>query len=202
MERIGDKIYCGKLQVLRPVLKEWIALIRKSSREWGRNDCSWWYSERVNLGVFAGAIWRRGGSCFEEYTEERYSREGKYRGRGDLYFKYSNINFVAEAKQFWPNAGSKSEKLEETIREAIKLDHFKTDHVEAGNARRLELVYVIPRMPKSDLNKIDACIRNLIDIVNDLPVKCIAYTFPVEKRRLRDKDGDGYIYPGVILLIK
>ncbi len=202
MKRIEDKIYCGQLQVLRPVLKEWIALIRKSSREWGRNDCSWWYSERVNLGVFAGAIWRKGGTCFEEYIDENIKNKDRYRGRCDLYFKYNNMEFIVEAKQCWPNAGSKTEKLEEIITKAIELDSFKNEHAIPENVMKLEMVYVIPRMPKYDLNKIDLCIRNVIDIINDLPVKAIAYTFPAEKRKLRDEYGDGYIYPGVILLIK
>ena len=200
MQNIKDKIYCGKLQVLRPVLKEWIALIRKSSKEWGRNDCSWWYSERVNLGVFAGAIWRKGGTCFEEYIDN--NNKSDYKGRCDLYFKLNGFDFIVEAKQVWPNAGSKTEKLEEIIKQAIKLDSLKTRSAGYGNAKRLELVYIIPRMPKSDLNQIDVCIRNLIDIVNELSVQSVAYTFPVEKRKLRDKDGDGYVYPGVILLIK
>lgn len=202
MKKIEDKIYCGKLKVLRPVLREWIALIRKSSKEWGRNDCSWWYSERVNLGVFAGAIWRKGGTCFEEYIDDKVKSKNNYRGRCDLYFKYNNSEFIVEAKQCWPNAGSKSEKLEDIINEAIKLDSFKEIHIDSGNVMKLELVYVIPRMPKSDLNVIDKCIQNVIDIINELPVQAIAYTFPVEKRKLRDKYGDGYVYPGVILLIK
>jgi hypothetical protein len=202
MKKIEDKIHCGELQVLKPVLKEWIALIKKSSREWGRNDCSWWYSERVNLSVFAGAIWRKGGSCFEEYSDTNINGKLEYKGKCDLYFKYGNHDFIVEAKQCWPNAGSTSYSLEDTIKNSIKMEHRDAKSVYAGNIKKLSLVYVIPRMPKFDLNKIDACIYNLIDIVNDLSVKSVAYTFPAEKRKLRDKDGDGYIYPGIILLIK
>jgi hypothetical protein len=75
---------------------------------WKSQDALWWYNERVSIGGFAGAVWKRGGIVLEEYSTEKFGNNGastktikKAIGRGDMDFLLGNKHFTIEAKQCW-----------------------------------------------------------------------------------------------------
>jgi len=72
----------GRLQILKPVLKEWLALIEDPDAvHWPKDDAPWWYNERALLSLFAGAIWKCEGWALEEFTTGK-SKAAPWRPQG------------------------------------------------------------------------------------------------------------------------
>ena len=123
--------HCGRLRSIKPILKEWIKANSEIAKLWQSGpDAPWWYGERASLSVFAGAIWRVGGYCFEEYSETKkgIKRDTKkhgdsYPGRVDLYFSLPHSEFVAEAKfvstAFTRKNNGAAKKLQSALESAL-----------------------------------------------------------------------------------
>ena len=99
-----------QIRCFEAIYEQWINAVTELACSRKRaGDVPWWYNERASLSVFAGAIWRAGGHCFEEYSDEkrdfrrRSHRLGKgYPGRVDLYLSWRRFDFIAEAKDNIP----------------------------------------------------------------------------------------------------
>ena len=90
--------------MLRGALWEWTDLVERETRTRPAiDDTVWLYNERASLSVLAGAVWRTGGTAFEEYEHEK--RHGA-RGRCDVHLALDARAFVCEAKQCWASAGA------------------------------------------------------------------------------------------------
>lgn len=84
----GIKIKSGsELRKLKPVLDNWIEIVREYSKAFQNHDACWWYTERANVGTLAAAAWRtKGWLALEEYsTSKRGDEAGSKNGRCDLY---------------------------------------------------------------------------------------------------------------------
>lgn len=95
-------IHEGPLPHLRDVLQKWLDLNERTVQEWEDGDISWRYNERATLGIFAGAIWLKGGFVIEEYSA-RKSRvddadSSEYFGRPDMWFELDGREYDIEAK--------------------------------------------------------------------------------------------------------
>jgi len=66
-----------------------------------KNDAPYWYNERANVSFLAGAIWRCGGMCLEEYASDKTWEKEKYPGRTDIWFYLDGKEYIAEAKFGW-----------------------------------------------------------------------------------------------------
>jgi len=93
-----------------------------------------YYNERANVSVFAGAVWRANEDnlALEEYSTKKVSTSSEDSGRRDLWFRSSGFQFRAEAKQQWCLLG----------RVTGKLVHEWFDTVAEGERRKIEDEFV------------------------------------------------------------
>jgi len=91
------------------ILRSWHDVIdeyiRQVTARLGYSDVPWWFNERANVGILAGAIWRAGPGhvCLEEYSVERGTGDDRGPGRCDLWLQTPSTSWDLEAKAMWPN---------------------------------------------------------------------------------------------------
>ena len=162
------------LKGLRPLLEQWTKLIQEYCEENHRTDNPWWYGERANLSLLAGAAWRlaNGWHALEEFpTTKRRTRGGATavepvvpedgvektkkqspRGRCDLYVSHRSTGFAIEAKQAWQNVSPAarldrfSDAMQQARRDAGNLHAGEADH-------RIGAVFVVPFVPLRQLRE-------------------------------------------------
>lgn len=221
MKRKNSGFHCGPLQSIKPVLKEWIKANSEIAKLWrsGR-DAPWWYGERASLSVFAGAIWRVGGFCFEEYSETKkgITRETKkhgdsYPGRVDLYFSLPHPEFVAEAKfvstGFTRNNDNAAKKLRDRLKKVLKSALDDVQKSPPGPPwKKLGIVFTMPYFRKNcklqkvnDVQKVNDGIDRWIEVIADLKPSGYAWVFPECTRTLKSWDNQLYC-PGAAVIIQ
>jgi hypothetical protein len=194
-----------KLEVLKPVLDKWIAIVEEYSAAFGKEDACWWYNERANVGILAAAAWKtEGWLSLEEYATTKRGEKGKYKGRCDLYVAKKTdrkISFDIEAKAAWQcmeEAGNG--EIKRQLAEAKNdVERLRTDTAE----NRVEACFVMPWLysknknddPTEKLEKWLKCVRKSILCDAD----AIAWVFPEESRQLWLEN---YFYPGVVLILR
>ena len=115
-------------------------------------DCAYWYNERTCVGILAGAIWRRGGICLEEFISVK--GKNKRDGRTDLYFYIGDEEYIVEAKFIYSNNVNK-QKIMATLFDAIS-DCEESKYHEGKKIKGMAIVFVIPNLKnlKIDYNSI------------------------------------------------
>lgn len=196
---------------LQQILRKWKQLMKELVEEWADDgDAPWWYNERTSVGLFAAAVWKKGGHAIEEYTTNKKFRNNRGKtnnkyGRGDLLFYLnSNKTFVAEAKQEYLSLN----RSPDTKKVISLLTIARKDSVcvpNYGIARRLGMVFMVPY---SKSKPTDERIRQWISKIEEIAEKqeiAAVWTFPNvarEKIYWKEKDGTRHYYPGVMLLLK
>ncbi len=114
-------------------------------------------------------------------------------------FGMEELTFIGEAKQCWPilkrSLADALETIDRTMAKALS-----DASCLPSDGKRLGIVFVTPRIHKSNLFYIDEILENFTEALDKKGNTAVAWTFPPEKRVLNDKDG--YRYPGIVLLIK
>jgi hypothetical protein len=145
------------------------------------------------LDVFAGI-------AFEEYSSEKGRSAAAYEGRCDLYLEFGDREYVAEAKQVWPSAGTQSTKLAKHVKQGLK----RACKDAASNRRTREMpigiVFVVPRIPPSDRDHMPECLEAFAAAIREVPADGHGWTFPRISREL--EGADGYLYPGIAQLMR
>lgn len=198
------------LKHLEPVLINWIKTVNEYSNVFNGEDACWWYNERASVGVLAAAAWKTNGwVSLEEFSTQKHGEDHMKNGRCDLYMAKEShkISFAIEAKQAWQNIG---ENAHDMVSESITQfnlawrDASKLLKIEASC--RLAACFAIPRLPKSQVDKISSqSLEEKIDswlseIKSSIQPDIIAWVFPESTRNLAS-DNDR-IFPGVCLLLK
>jgi hypothetical protein len=107
--KAANGIRCKHGLPLQGVLREWVRVNEEFARRGQRfNDVPWWYNERANVSVFAGAVWRNRGRAFEEFSATKRKigtttgrLHGSVPGRVDMYFETRDGNeYNLEAKSW------------------------------------------------------------------------------------------------------
>lgn len=123
------KTVCTTDSFIEQLLNGWISANQRYVELLNRKDCCWWYNERTNVSVLAGAAWTLGWTAIEEYPSGKkikgYTGENPdsdtRKGRVDLYIKNELKSIALEAKQIWHN-------LDEDINNAIcYIDYARSD---------------------------------------------------------------------------
>jgi hypothetical protein len=170
---VSDVVLKSELKGLRPLLLQWIKLIKEYCEANHCTDNPWWYSERANVGLLAGAAWRvrKKWHSLEEFpTDKRRTSTGKnkkmepdiptggvekkknVRGRCDLYVSHASKGFVIEAKQAWQNLSPKAEQ--NRLVEAMRLARNDAGNLHPGEAdHRIGAVFVVPFVPTNLLRE-------------------------------------------------
>lgn len=146
------------------IMNSWISINREYIEDWhddngNFNDCAYWYNERASVSILAGAIWRKGGVCLEEFSSvkgiivDKEIDETKERnGRTDLYFYLGEEEYIVEAK-FISGLNITKEKILHELANA-ELDCKESSFFEKKineKLRAMAIVFIVPH----DNNKID-----------------------------------------------
>ena len=172
----------------------------------GSKDVPWWYNERADLSVLAGAIWKSGNVAFEEFVDEKRKisrRTGKlsrkYTGRVDLHFSVRGKTFIAEAKQCWSGAAAPNHNTPNKIAKFLKKACDDIRRSKPHNQRRLGIVFAIPYIRAQHVKHIDDRVKKWISAIRDVDCDAMAWIFPAVARRA--KHGTSY-FPGIAIFIR
>lgn len=135
-------------------------------------DPPYWYGERASVGTLAGAVWRKGGVCLQEYFADK---GGSVPGRGDLWFRLGDVTYTIESKQLWPrNADEGASLLQTSLDDADSqlAQHHASEEVENGVA----VAFITPSVTEQ-LD--DAAVQKFLDAVAHIS-ETYAWWFPAE----------------------
>jgi len=197
---------CAKTLPMERILMKWLNCIARVADSWVQfGDLPWWYNERADISILAGAVWKSGELAIEEFVSEkrRISRNTgnlsrRYTGRIDFYFSVKGQHFIAEAKDCWSGAGDES--TDPTFMIGKRLESALSDirKVKSYGDRKLAILFAKPQLPvkKKDAERL---IRRWLKLVRTMETDAIAWYFPDNARRIK---WNNRLYPGVVLLIK
>ncbi|MCA6960990.1 MULTISPECIES: hypothetical protein [Pectobacterium] len=104
-----NKKVCANDDFIDQLLTGWILANQRYVELLGKKDCCWWYNERTNVSVLAGAAWSLGWAAIEEYPSDKRKKgcleedTGTSRGRVDIYITNKHDDVAIEAKHAWYN---------------------------------------------------------------------------------------------------
>jgi hypothetical protein len=196
-----DIIVGGELRDFDDLLWEWTSIIERTVRVWHPAGIPWWNTERASLSLFAGAIWKAGGIAFEEFSAERVSSPNNARrGRIDLYFSYWGKDFVAEAKQCWPNVGHRTQQpAQEVVATSLQQAICEVQTVAAEYNQKLAIVFATPWFPIAEMQEIGQCLKYWQREAEAVVCDCKAVYW---LRECSWAEVNGYVYPGGAVFIK
>lgn len=183
------------LRWLCPVFSRWSDCIKDYIKCTNGDDIPYWWNERANISLLAGAAWRqRGFIALEEYPSKREVKEEIKDCRIDLYIGNKPHDIVIEFKQGWLQPKTTDYQLRQIV---SKARHSVQDRYEAEY--RTGGVYwtvMIPIIYNNDDVKsiIDEQIKRIRKIKN---INLLAWCFPKATRNLVDRKKD-FFYPGII----
>ncbi|MBI4847986.1 MAG: hypothetical protein HY808_05325 [Nitrospirae bacterium] len=183
-------IHCKPNLPLSNILKKWVSLNTKIANIWKhRKDVPWWYNERADISIFAGAAWLSHGLVFEEFVDEKTKKPGgaqkakrKFKGRVDLYLSIDGQDFIIEAKQCWSGASSVNVDVANRIQKVMEraCEDIRKSH--PHGQRRLAFVFVVPDIKVAYGKTMDQRILAWIDRIKRIDCDAMAWIFPVESR--------------------
>lgn len=200
--RLFNDVDATRLPVLEPVLQEWISVVGETAEDWRgptprESDVPFWYRERAQLSLFAGALWRVNALAFEEFSATKHRAGRKTSGRADIWFKIRGRQFIGEAKHVSANAASNHEHLKDGMNEATE---NVAEHKQ-GKATALAMVFVTVGVLARHASEVNRRLDAWIEQAKDLKCDALAWTFPRRWRKFQHKKGDK-LFPGCALLIK
>jgi hypothetical protein len=204
-----------ELNALRPVLDAWVEAVLRYCRFQGFEDTPWYYNERANISVLAGAAWSLDNwAALEEFSTKKRGREEDQKdrnGRCDLYLCTRAHHYAFEAKLAWQSIGGDNDRniVQRELKRAWK-DAGELD-IEQGDSR-IAATFVVPHLTKARAKLPASEVRQIVEnwIKSrpfDFPDRrkspkpdALAYVFP---GRFKDFVGakNGYLFPGVVLAL-
>ncbi len=184
------------------ILEEWLLAIERFCRIMGGYDAPYFYNERANIGVLAGAAWRCGRVALEEFQYDKgYKNKPKWLGRADLWLASEGLEELIEAKFKWVSL--RSRKSISQIAEDV-LDKATTAAKESDGLKESDKTIGVAFFPlytkKKDMNEIDKLIENALEEFFFINYHAIAWCFPKETRKYVSENDD--ILPGIVMIIK
>lgn len=182
------------------IIEEWSLLIDRYCRT-VEDDAPYWYTERANIGVLAGACWRAGFVALEEFQSEKgYSNRAKRPGRADLWFANGNVNTLVEAKM--KRVSLKSINMSSTLRPILK-DAVNDAKKSKGSQKDLDAIG-IAFAPVFITSKYEATIDEEIsamveEMKREFRGSMIFWHFPSASRTLKSST-EKYCWPGLFVI--
>ena len=191
----GFQINGDKLSHWSALLKHWHLLIKHYCVLMEDDmDAPYYYTERANTGVLAGAAWKAGWIALQEFSARK---RAKKIGFPDLWICSSNreMDEYIEVKQAWSLTRA-NDGLTLAVKDARKIRVNK-------ESMRIGLLFISPSIHEKYESEIDNKIKEAISLIKQIKCDAIAWSFPAISRMYR---GSGrakhYIYPGILLLAK
>mgnify|MGYP001553940431 CR=1 FL=1 len=180
------------------ILNEWIECTKKYVDYWEGDDLPYWYNERANVSVLAGAAWRAGFIALEEYQIVKESSEKEYKiGRNDLFLSDRENDIYIEAKVLFPEIGSLNIFEQNGV---VKEKHNQavSDANEIKDESKLVGALFIAPYLNDNLNSDNRICSFIAEIEKyDAPIK--AWCFSKEWQKATSHNDRHY--PGVALLL-
>lgn len=195
----GYKLHYKKLKHWIPLFEEWFLGIERYCRLTDE-DAPYWYNERANISLLAGAAWRCGWVALEEFSCEKKNRGQKKKpGRSDLWMMSDfDTEELVESKYRWMALRSPKfvELAEQTIDSACRdVKKVRDTGWPTGVA------FLCLHLPEKYESEIDTKIREAIRKAIEVPHDAIAWCFPRSTRKLT-MDGGKRLFPGIILIAR
>ena len=192
----GVEIVNPQLSGLKPLLRAWTRLVVEYAKALG--EPPYWCNERADVSILAGAAWRLGGICLEEFSSEKGTKSSKRKGRADLFFHLRHTDYSLEAKRIYvglrrgPNVKRVAQELELARRDALECEaegvHF-----------RIGIVFVVPYIKKVHSARSQKFFDVLLTGVREIRHDFMAWQFLPTAPKTQIWH-DGFRHPGVILL--
>ncbi|AIK13478.1 MULTISPECIES: hypothetical protein [Pectobacterium] len=199
---------CANDSFIEQLLNGWIQANQRYVDLLGKKDCCWWYNERTNVSVLAGAAWSLGWAAIEEYPSNKRMKgclqenTDTSKGRVDLYITNKNDDVAIEAKHAWYNL--------DNINESNAITNFKMDEARSdanrlvGQADRHFSATFVVFYTKINSQEIIAeeYIEQLIDgAIPNYRRECVSYAYLIDQQFMF-KNELGYYYPSVALILE
>jgi len=205
--------------VLAEVFKEFDSIHKEyankySNFESGEFDLAYFYNERANVSIFAGAVWRQNPKdnlVLEEYSCDKYnecSSENEtnistYKGRRDLWFCLGESQFRCEAKQKW---WSLDNLEEERLISAIELADIESSKVEKkyinSNNTALGMVFVTLKINRSNLENASSYLVQLEKLIKKHQTNNLFVHSLILDEVINSIGETSELYPGVLVIVK
>jgi len=85
-------------EVWRSIFDSWFQVLTDYRK--AGDDLGWWHNDSANVGLLAGAVWRRGGVCISEHGGKR--EVAPRPGGADLWFRLDGQAMELECTMVWP----------------------------------------------------------------------------------------------------
>lgn len=193
------------------LLEEWILSIERYCRITD-GDAPYWYNERANIGMLAGAAWRCGRIALEEFQHDKVdvsscvaadeTDKKTWRGRCDLWMSDEHCQEVVEAKFCWLDMRSdKRIATAQTCLHAALIDATNTKGEGDMKAIGVAFLPVYAKAGKvGDVNALGEVILSTIKEACKTNADLVAWSFPKRVRKYVSENSD--YFPGIILLAK
>jgi len=204
-----------ELKPLRPVLKAWVEAVLRYCRIQAFEDAPWYFNERANISLLAGAAWTlKNWAALEEFSTKKRARQEDQKdrnGRCDLYLCTRDHHFAFEAKLAWQTIGG-ADELSSVQRELKRAwdDAGELDIAEGDS--RIAATFVVPRLTKVNAKLPATEVQRLVEdwVKSDVfdfkgrprspKPDALAYVFPGKFQGFVGAR-NGYLFPGVVLAL-
>lgn len=182
------------LKPLEKVLDEWIKCTLEYIEVWEGDDLPYWYNERANVSILAGAAWRSEMTAIEEYqSEKETSTKNKFNGRNDIYIADKKHGFAIEAKFVSPEI--KKEKLS-CVGKAIEKAIDDTKNLRDQEIK-VAAVFVAPHSEGRKASKKE--VVEFISKMNEFEPHAQAWCFPEHAQK--PKNVKKNYHPAIVVLL-
>lgn len=178
-----------------PIIEEWVLMIDRYCRIW-KDDAPYWYTERANIGLLAGACWRAGFLSLEEFQWKKgYVNKPKYIGRADLWIGNESRDVIVEAKM--KRLSLSSNGPSKTIGPVLKAAYDAAKSSKGNqNMDAFGMVFISAYAIEAKKDNIDDLIKKMAKQLGEDFKDCmIFWHFPSETRTVLHNDKK--IYPGL-----
>ena len=192
----GCHIKLKKYDHFKSLLEEWSLLIDRYCRI-SKVDAPYWYNERANVGLIAGAAWRCGWLSLEEFQIGKRRGRKKYSGRCDLWLQAGSKEYIIEAK--FKETSLNSKNTGSITKDVLTKVSSNVKSSDIDEEMPLGMVFMCPYITKRQSDKIDDKISSMLRELKKSDPDVLGWCFPDNSRRL--ETDDGFVYPGIIVLI-
>lgn len=185
-----------------PLLEEWMLAIERYTRIMDGEDAPYYYNERANVSVLAGAAWRAGWIALEEFQSEKgYRNKAKTNGRIDLWLANDKDEELIEAKFKWICMGS--DRLGGMVNETMDwaVDDAKRSRANNSDVKAIGVGFFPVYKKSTMIDEADELIASTIDAFSQLDYHVMAWCFPPQMRDHISESSDNLL-PGVVMLAK
>ncbi|MBN3239846.1 hypothetical protein [Pectobacterium versatile] len=204
---MNKKVYAND-DFIEQLLTGWIQANQRYVELLGRKDCCWWYNERTNASVLAGAAWSLGWAAIEEYPSDKLMKGSLQedtdtsRGRVDIYITNNHDDVAIEAKHAWYNLDNIVSgndillcKMNEAFSDAKRLKNQADRHFSATFAVFYTEINSQELIAEENIEKL---INNAI---SNSKKENISYAYIIDSHFMF-QNTRGYYYPCIALVLE